>query len=202
MHQLASAAGATVIATSSTDEKLETAKRLGAKHVINYRKNANWADEVLRITNGRGVDHVVEVGGAGTIEESLRSTRVGGLVSVMGILTESKQADLIPHILFGAKTSECRRRRQGTDTDADRSQGNSGGRKQGNQRPVPQVRGGASDPAGFGQGVRIRAGAGGIRPIGKAKRDWQDSDYGVSRQSVRRGRAGVGRPGGGGLSSH
>ncbi|EOD48488.1 nad-p-binding protein [Neofusicoccum parvum] len=102
--QLASAAGATVIATSSTDEKLETAKRLGAKHVINYRKNANWADEVLRITNGRGVDHVVEVGGAGTIEESLRSTRVGGLVSVMGILTESKQADLIPHILFGAKT--------------------------------------------------------------------------------------------------
>ncbi|KAL1652076.1 hypothetical protein SLS58_000200 [Diplodia intermedia] len=102
--QLASAAGATVIATSSTDEKLEVAKKLGATHAINYRKTPKWADEVLRITGGRGVDHVVEVGGAGTIEEALRSARTGGLVSVMGILTESKQADLIPAILFGAKT--------------------------------------------------------------------------------------------------
>ncbi|OJD40765.1 nad-p-binding protein [Diplodia corticola] len=103
--QLASAAGATVIATSSTDEKLEVAKKLGATHVINYRKTPKWADEVLRITGGRGVDHVVDVGGAGTIEESLRSARTGGLVSVLGILTEPKQqADLIPAILFGAKT--------------------------------------------------------------------------------------------------
>ncbi|KAF4312500.1 Zinc-type alcohol dehydrogenase-like protein [Botryosphaeria dothidea] len=101
---LAAAAGATVIATSSTDEKLEVTKKLGATHVINYRKTPAWADEVLRITNGRGVDHVIEVGGASTIEESLRSTRTGGLVTVMGILTESKKTDLIPAILYGAKT--------------------------------------------------------------------------------------------------
>ncbi|KAK7702481.1 hypothetical protein SLS57_011351 [Botryosphaeria dothidea] len=86
------------------DEKLEVTKKLGATHVINYRKTPAWADEVLRITNGRGVDHVIEVGGAGTIEESLRSTRTGGLVTVMGILTESKKTDLIPAILYGAKT--------------------------------------------------------------------------------------------------
>lgn len=95
-----------MIATSSTDEKLEVTKKLGATHVINYRKTPAWADEVLRITNGRGVDHVIEVGGAGTIEESLRSTRTGGLVTVMGILTESKKTDLIPAILYGAKTSK------------------------------------------------------------------------------------------------
>ncbi|EKG13198.1 Alcohol dehydrogenase superfamily zinc-containing [Macrophomina phaseolina MS6] len=101
---MAAAAGATVIATSSTDAKLEIAKTLGATHVVNYRKTPGWADEVLRITNGRGVDHVIEVGGSATIEESLRSTRPGGLVSVMGILTEAKQTDLIPLILYGAKT--------------------------------------------------------------------------------------------------
>lgn len=80
--------------------------KLGARHVINYKKNPNWSEEVLRITGGKGVDHVVDVGGAGTIEESLKSARYGGLVSVVGILSESQQTDLIPLILFGARTGK------------------------------------------------------------------------------------------------
>ena len=103
--QLAAAAGATVIATSSSHEKLETAKRLGAKHVINYRESPDWGAEALALTNAKGVDHVVDVGGAGTIEQSLKAVRTGGLVSVLGILSESQKADLVPAILFGAKTS-------------------------------------------------------------------------------------------------
>lgn len=59
--QIARAAGATVICLSSSDDKLEKAKQLGASHVINYRKVQNWEDEVLRVTNGEGVDYVVEV---------------------------------------------------------------------------------------------------------------------------------------------
>ena len=59
--------------------------------------------EVLRLTNGKGVDHVIEVGGAATIEKSLASLRQGGLVSIIGYLTSSKKLDLIPPILFGAK---------------------------------------------------------------------------------------------------
>ncbi|KAJ9606674.1 hypothetical protein H2200_008682 [Cladophialophora chaetospira] len=102
--QIAAAAGATVVATSSADEKLETAKKLGATHVVNYRKTPEWSEEVLRITNGRGVDHVLDVAGAGTVEQSLLSTRHGGLVSVIGFLSDSKQVDLIPLLLFGAKT--------------------------------------------------------------------------------------------------
>lgn len=59
--QFAVASGATVIATSSSDEKLKIAKKLGAKHLINYRTTPDWDEEVLKITNGRGVDHVLEV---------------------------------------------------------------------------------------------------------------------------------------------
>ncbi len=102
--QIAAAAGAIVVATSSSDEKLETAKKLGATHLINYRKTPEWSQEVLRVTNGKGVDHVLDVAGAGTIEQSLLSTKHGGLVSVIGFLSDSKQSDIIPPLLFGAKT--------------------------------------------------------------------------------------------------
>ena len=102
--QLASAAGARVIATSSTDEKLKAAKAMGATDLINYKATPDWADEALRLTGGRGVDLVVEVAGAATIEQSLKATRQGGTVVVIGILTASKQADLVPAILYGAKT--------------------------------------------------------------------------------------------------
>ncbi|KAH9833382.1 NAD-P-binding protein [Rhodofomes roseus] len=84
--QIAVASGATVIATSSSDSKLEVAKKLGAKHGINYKKTPDWEKEVLRITGGRGVDHVIEVGGPGTIGKSIASTRYGGSVNVIGFV--------------------------------------------------------------------------------------------------------------------
>ena len=91
---MAAAAGATVIATSSSDEKLEVARKLGATHLINYNKIPEWGAEVLRVTNGRGVDHVLDIAGASTIEQSLQATRHGGLVSLIGFLSESKKNGL------------------------------------------------------------------------------------------------------------
>ncbi|PZR59545.1 MAG: alcohol dehydrogenase [Stutzerimonas stutzeri] len=85
--QVAKALGATVIATSSSDEKLERARQLGADHLINYRREPEWARPVLEITSGRGVDHVVEVGGAGTLAQSIRATRVAGHIALIGVLT-------------------------------------------------------------------------------------------------------------------
>jgi NADPH:quinone reductase-like Zn-dependent oxidoreductase len=96
--------GATVIATSSSDTKLEIAKRLGATELINYHTTPEWAEEVLRLTHGRGVDLVVDVGGAGTIEQSIKSVRDGGTVSLVGFLTESTKTDLVTSLLFGGKT--------------------------------------------------------------------------------------------------
>lgn len=102
--KLAAAVGATIISTSSSDSKLLQAGLLGASHTINYTKTPRWSEEVLRLTSGKGVDIVVEVGGSSTIEESLASTRYAGVIAVVGVLSESKPADLIPAILFGAKT--------------------------------------------------------------------------------------------------
>lgn len=84
--QFAKAAGATVIATSSSDEKLARLKALGADHLINYREEPKWARMVQAMTEGAGVDHVVEVGGAGTLEQSLRAVRLGGHVAIIGVL--------------------------------------------------------------------------------------------------------------------
>ena len=85
--QFAKAAGARVIITSSSDRKLERAKALGADECLNYRRESEWQDQVRALTGGRGVDHVVEVGGAGTLPRSLRATRVGGSVHLIGVLT-------------------------------------------------------------------------------------------------------------------
>ncbi|HCH69081.1 MAG TPA: NAD(P)-dependent alcohol dehydrogenase [Colwellia sp.] len=85
--QLTKAMGATVIITSSSDDKLERAKALGADHVINYITHPNWEEEVLRITDNKGVDNVLEVGGAGTFEKSSACVKPNGTVSVIGILT-------------------------------------------------------------------------------------------------------------------
>ena len=84
--QFAKAAGATVIATSSSDEKLERVKALGADHLINYKEVAAWGPKALEITGGRGVDCVVEIGGAGTLDQSMLATRVGGHVALIGVL--------------------------------------------------------------------------------------------------------------------
>lgn len=85
--QFAKMAGATVIATSSSDDKLEKLKTLGADHLINYRKTTNWGEVAREMTGGRGVDHVVEVGGPATLNQSMLAARVGGHLSVIGILT-------------------------------------------------------------------------------------------------------------------
>lgn len=85
--QLAHMAGAEVIITSSSNEKLERAKELGANHGVNYKDDEKWAKTVKSITGGRGVDHVVEVGGVGTLENSIRATRMGGHISLVGILS-------------------------------------------------------------------------------------------------------------------
>lgn len=79
--------GASVIATSSSDEKLEKVRALGADHVVNYRQHAEWSAQVLDITDGRCVDHVVEVGGPGTLTQSIRAARVGGHIALIGVLT-------------------------------------------------------------------------------------------------------------------
>lgn len=82
--QVAKAAGMRVIITSSSDDKLERARALGADATINYLRTPEWQEEVLRLSDGRGVDLTVEVGGEGTLARSLHATRMGGIVSVIG----------------------------------------------------------------------------------------------------------------------
>ncbi len=85
--QLAHAMGAEVIATSSSDEKLKRLQALGAAHTINYREEPSWGARVRELTGGRGVDHVIEVGGPGTLPQSIEAVRVGGHISLIGVLT-------------------------------------------------------------------------------------------------------------------
>ena len=85
--QLAKHMGATVIVTSSSDEKLERARALGADHGINYKSNPEWGAAVLDYTGGRGVDHVVEVGGPATLPQSITACRTGGHIAMIGVLT-------------------------------------------------------------------------------------------------------------------
>lgn len=85
--QFALLAGARVIATSSSDEKLERVLQLGASDGINYKQTPDWSKKVRELTAGDGVDYVVEVGGAGTLSESLRAVRYGGQISLIGVLT-------------------------------------------------------------------------------------------------------------------
>lgn len=85
--QFAKLAGATVIATSSSEAKLEKLKALGADHLINYKTTPQWGTLAREISGGQGIDHIVEVGGPATLEQSMLAARVGGHVSVIGILT-------------------------------------------------------------------------------------------------------------------
>ncbi len=85
--QLAKVAGARVIITSSSDDKLTRARTLGADLTINYRTNPNWSDEVLSHTEGLGADLAVDVGGPDTLNETLKAVRHDGRISLMGVLT-------------------------------------------------------------------------------------------------------------------
>ncbi len=84
--QFAKAAGAKVIATSSSDAKLERVKELGADHLINYKEVEAWGPKALELTGGRGVDCVVEIGGAGTLDQSMLASKIGGHVALIGVL--------------------------------------------------------------------------------------------------------------------
>ncbi len=79
--------GATVILTSSSDDKRARAAALGADHTLNYRATPEWGAEVVKLTGGRGVDHVLELGGPGTLPQSIIACRVGGHISLIGTLT-------------------------------------------------------------------------------------------------------------------
>lgn len=85
--QFAKMAGATVIATSSSDDKLARLKDMGADHLINYKTTEKWDAEVLKVTGGQGVDLVIEVGGAGTLEKSTNAVKFGGTICVIGVLS-------------------------------------------------------------------------------------------------------------------
>src|SRR5580692_8998006 len=85
--QFARAAGARVIATSSSEEKLEKLKRLGADNVINYKAVPDWGQQAKDLTDGRGVDHVIEVGGPATLSQSITACRTGGHIALIGLLT-------------------------------------------------------------------------------------------------------------------
>ena len=98
--QLAKSFGATVIATSSSDDKLEKLKQLGADHLINYKTHPEWGKEVLKLTDNAGVDHVVEVGGAGTFSESVRCTKLAGHIALIGVLSGPSVSEIILPRIF------------------------------------------------------------------------------------------------------
>jgi NADPH:quinone reductase-like Zn-dependent oxidoreductase len=91
--QFAKLQGARVIATSSSDEKIARVRQLGADDTVNYKKIPDWDREVFRLTGGVGADHIVEVGGAGTLPKSLNAVRVGGGISVIGVLSGGSGLD-------------------------------------------------------------------------------------------------------------
>jgi len=105
--QFAAAAGAQVFITSSSDQKLEKARALGATHTINHRTTPAWDAEVLSLTADRGVDHVLEVGGPGTLGRSINALACGGHLSLIGVLTGfgAPEASLFPLVAKNAEVS-------------------------------------------------------------------------------------------------
>ncbi|MFW5967191.1 MAG: zinc-dependent alcohol dehydrogenase family protein [Persicimonas sp.] len=92
--------GCEVIVTSSSDEKLDRAAEMGASHGINYREREDWGEAVREVTGGRGADHIIEVGGAGTLQQSLQAATYGGQVSVIGVLSGvSQELNVIPILM-------------------------------------------------------------------------------------------------------
>lgn len=97
--QFAKLLGAAVLVISSSDEKLKRAYSMGAAAGLNYRKSPDWEKWVKTQTRGRGVDHVVEVGGAGTLERSAKSARVGGRIALIGVLAGGTGANPMPILM-------------------------------------------------------------------------------------------------------
>jgi NADPH:quinone reductase-like Zn-dependent oxidoreductase len=113
--QLAVLSGARVIITSSSDAKLERARAMGAAEVVNYRQVPDWGARVKELTGGEGVDYVLEVGGAGTLAQSLQAVRAGGRIYLIGVLSGNAAEISLPAIqmrmvhvdgvLVGSRTS-------------------------------------------------------------------------------------------------
>jgi NADPH:quinone reductase-like Zn-dependent oxidoreductase len=102
--QFAKAMGIAAIITSSSDEKLARAKSLGAVHGINYKTTPDWDKAAMEFTGGRGVDHVVEVGGAATLARSFGAIRVGGKISMIGGLSGAA-SELNPSLILGRRAN-------------------------------------------------------------------------------------------------
>ncbi len=102
--QLAKAMGAEVFITSSSDEKLARTKALGADHLINYKQTPDWGQKVLELTHGQGVEHVVEVGGPGTLGQSVTAVKAGGHIALIGVLTG--QEGIVPTLHLMAKQAK------------------------------------------------------------------------------------------------
>ena len=102
--QFARAMGIAAIITSSSDEKLKRAKTLGAAHGINYKTTPDWEKAAMEFTGGRGVDHVVEVGGAATLTRSFHAIRVGGKITLIGGLSGGA-TELNPGLIFARRAN-------------------------------------------------------------------------------------------------
>jgi NADPH:quinone reductase-like Zn-dependent oxidoreductase len=101
--QFAKLHGARVIITSSSDEKLAHARELGADETINYRTTPEWDKQIARLTNKLGVDHVIEVGGQGTLAKSVNAVRVGGHVALIGVLAAGGEFNPISVLMKGIR---------------------------------------------------------------------------------------------------
>jgi NADPH:quinone reductase-like Zn-dependent oxidoreductase len=101
--QFAKLAGARVIATSGSDAKLARVREMGAHGTVNYKTNPEWDRAVLALTGGTGVDHVIEVGGAGTLPLSIKSVRRGGHIALIGVLTGQGEMDPRPVLIKSVK---------------------------------------------------------------------------------------------------
>ena len=102
--QLARAMGIRAVITSSSDQKLARAKKLGASHCINYKTTPDWEKAAMEFTGGRGVDQVVEVGGAGTLTRSFGAIRVGGRISMIGGLSGAA-TELDPRLILARRAN-------------------------------------------------------------------------------------------------
>lgn len=101
--QFAKLVGARVIATSSSEQKMERLRLLGADETINYRETADWDRVVLEMTGGLGVDHVIEVGGTGTLQRSVKAVRFGGHIALIGALDTAGEFNPIPIFMKGIR---------------------------------------------------------------------------------------------------
>jgi NADPH:quinone reductase-like Zn-dependent oxidoreductase len=97
--QFARMAGCRVFVTSSSDAKIERARELGANATINYTATPDWEKQVRQLTDGQGVDHIIEVGGAGTLGKSMRAVRTAGTISLIGLVAQGSEVNPVPILM-------------------------------------------------------------------------------------------------------